>query len=158
MGFILENLSGFSTLNGCHAAPDFLPRLLMLARLSSLTVCARSGIKECGQLLCVALKRFILQNINDGCVRPMEFYIDRRKIVLTHRLSILRSAAYFTRVWRGSTRMRRFQSTNEILPCVRVTAVAMPVVDKCWPKLVIKNSTVGWQRKHQDDHITADWK
>ena len=28
----------------------------------------------------------------------MEFYIDRRKIVLTHRLSILRSAAYFTRV------------------------------------------------------------
>ena len=98
MGFILENLSGFSTLNGCHAAPNFLPRLLMLARLSSLTVCVRSGIKECGQLLCVALKRFILQNINDGCVRPMEFYIDRRKIVMTHRLSILSSAAYFTRV------------------------------------------------------------
>ena len=158
MGFILENLSGFSTLNGCHAAPDFLPRLLMLARLSSLTVCARSGIKECGQLLCVALKRFILQNINDGCVRPMEFYIDRRKIVMTHRLSILRSAAYFTRVWRGSTRMRAVSQPIEILHIVHVTAVAKPVVVKCWPKQVIKNSAVGWQRKYQDDHITADWK
>ena len=41
--------------------------------------------------------------------------------------------------------MRRFQSTNEILPCVRVTAVAMPVVDKCWPKLVIK--IVPWADK-----------
>lgn len=143
MGFILENLSGFSTLNGCHAAHNFLPRLLMLARLSSLTVCATSGIKECGQLLCVALKRFILQNINDGCVRPMEFYIDRRKIVLTaSAVHTPRCRVLHTRVTRLNAHAHS-QSTNEILPSVHVTAVAKPVVVKCWPKLVIKNSAVG---------------
>ena len=91
-------------------------------------------------------------------MRPIEFYIDRRKnssnasAVHTPQCRVLHTRV--TRLNAHAQVMQVSQSTNEIMPSVHVTAVAKPVVVKCWPKLVIKNSAVGCQIKYQDDHIT----